>query len=97
MILESEEHLARRGGKALAEFCGGAYLCESSHMSQNNEQQMSNVMQTALKRSGLSKDKIEYVNAHATGTLQGDAAEAAAIGALFGSQVPVSSLKGHMG
>ena len=37
------------------------------------------------------------MNAHATGTQQGDAAEARAIGAVFGSGIPVSSLKGNMG
>lgn len=97
VILESEHSLSRRGGKAFAEFCGGAYLCESSHMSQSNEGQMVNVMTSALQRAGLKKDHIEYVNAHATGTLQGDAAEAGAIGTMFGQQIPVSSLKGHMG
>jgi 3-oxoacyl-[acyl-carrier-protein] synthase II len=40
---------------------------------------------------------IDYVNAHATGTPQGDAAECDAIHRLFGGRTPVSSLKGHMG
>lgn len=97
VVMESERHLEKRGGKALAEFCGGAYLCESSHMSQNNQHQMLNVMNYAMERSGIKKDDVEYVSAHATGTLQGDAAEAKAIGAAFGEQVPVSSLKGHFG
>ncbi|MBC7370789.1 MAG: beta-ketoacyl-[acyl-carrier-protein] synthase family protein [Bdellovibrionaceae bacterium] len=97
VILENEASLSRRGSKALGEFCGGAYLCESSHMSQSNELQMHTVMSLALERSGLKKENIEYVSAHATGTLQGDAAEAAAIGGLFGGQVPVSSLKAHFG
>ncbi|MGE0631829.1 MAG: beta-ketoacyl synthase [Pseudobdellovibrionaceae bacterium] len=97
VVLESERSLAKRNGKAYGEFLGGAYLCESSHMSQSNEQQMLNVMTQSMERAGIRKDHIEYVNAHATGTLQGDAAEAAAIGAVFGSQIPVSSLKGHMG
>ena len=97
VILENEASLAKRGGKALGEFCGGAYLCESSHMSQSNELQMHKVMTLALQKSGVKKDQIEYVSAHATGTLQGDAAEAAAIGGVFGNQVPVSSLKAHFG
>lgn len=37
------------------------------------------------------------MSAHATGTPQGDAAEASAIAAVFGPDVPVSSLKGNMG
>jgi 3-oxoacyl-[acyl-carrier-protein] synthase II len=97
VILESERSLQKRSGKALAEFCGGAYLCESSHMSQSNEHQMKNVIEQALQRSSIKKEDVEYVNAHATGTLQGDAAEAMALGGIFGSQTPVSSLKGHFG
>ena len=37
------------------------------------------------------------MSAHATGTKVGDRAEAAAIRAVLGSDVPVSSLKGHLG
>jgi 3-oxoacyl-[acyl-carrier-protein] synthase II len=51
----------------------------------------------ALEGSGLNPADIGYVSAHATGTTQGDAAEARAIGAVFGDRVPVSSLKGNMG
>ena len=40
---------------------------------------------------------IDYINAHATGTLQGDIEEANAIYEIFGYDVPVSSLKGHLG
>lgn len=97
VVLESEKSLQKRGGKPLAEFCGGAYLCESSHMSQNNEKQMLNVMTAALQKSSVNKEEIEYISAHATGTIQGDAAEAHAIHHLFGSEIPVSSLKGHLG
>jgi len=42
-------------------------------------------------------EQVDYVCAHATGTLQGDAAEAEATSRTFGGQVPVSSLKGHFG
>lgn len=97
MILESERSLEKRGGKSLGEFLSGAYLCESSHMSQSNSQQMNKVMNMALGRADLKSDQIEYVSAHATGTLQGDGQEAQAISQVFGSNVPVSSLKGHFG
>lgn len=97
VVLESEASLASRGAKAWGEFCGGAYLCESSHMSQSNEQQMINVMNQALKKSQTKASDIHYVSAHATGTLQGDAAEASAIGKVVGAEIPVSSLKAHFG
>lgn len=97
LILESERSLEKRGGRSYGEFLSGAYMCESSHMSQSNSQQMHRVMNMALNRASLKAEQIEYVNAHATGTLQGDAQEAIAIREVFGSQTPVSSLKGHFG
>jgi 3-oxoacyl-[acyl-carrier-protein] synthase II len=97
LILESDRSLKKRGGQSFGEFLAGAYLCESSHMSQSNSNQMSKVMNMALNRAEIEPQQIEYVSAHATGTLQGDAQEAIAIGQVFGDQVPVSSLKGHFG
>ena len=47
--------------------------------------------------AGLAPSDIDYISAHATSTIQGDAAEAAAIRQVFGDSVPVSSLKGHLG
>jgi 3-oxoacyl-[acyl-carrier-protein] synthase II len=58
---------------------------------------MTNCMQTALDAAGLKPSDIGYVNAHATGTPQGDAAEVRALRSVFGSEIPVSSLKGNMG
>lgn len=40
---------------------------------------------------------ISYINAPATGTIQGDIAESAAIKMLCQDSIPVSSLKGHIG
>jgi 3-oxoacyl-[acyl-carrier-protein] synthase II len=97
VILESEASCLRRGAKKIAEFMGGSYLCESSHMSQSNSQQMVKTMTGALRRSDLKSSDVGYVNAHATGTLQGDGQESSAIAHLFSDRVPVSSLKGHFG
>ena len=50
-----------------------------------------------LKRAKLAPLDIDYINAHATATIQGDQEEAAAIREIFGDTVPVSSLKGNIG
>ena len=97
VILESEESARKRGVRTHAEFLGGSYFCDGTHMSQSNASAMSEVMKTALSRAGIRSSAVGYINAHATGTLQGDAEEAKAIGEVFGDQVPVSSLKGHFG
>jgi 3-oxoacyl-[acyl-carrier-protein] synthase II len=55
-------------------------------------------MGAALREAGLSPGEIGYINAHGTATRKGDAAEAAAIRAVFGGDVPpVSSTKGATG
>jgi 3-oxoacyl-[acyl-carrier-protein] synthase II len=97
IIMESESGMKRRNAKPLAEFKGGAYLCDGRHMSQSSEGNMIDVMTTALERSKINASEVQYVNAHATGTIQGDVEEAKAIGKVVGSNIPVSSLKGHFG
>ena len=54
-------------------------------------------MRQALESADTRPEQIDYVNAHAAGTVQGDAEEAATIREIFGDRVPVSSLKGNLG
>jgi 3-oxoacyl-[acyl-carrier-protein] synthase II len=95
VILESEAHLEKRGGRPLAEFVSGAYHCDGTHMSQPQTPAMVKVMTQSLKRGGMQAEEVGYVNAHATGTVMGDAEEARSIDTVFGRRLPVSSLKGH--
>jgi 3-oxoacyl-[acyl-carrier-protein] synthase II len=97
LVLESEKFMNARGGRPLAEILGGTYQCDGTHMTQSSAETMMAVMREALKRAGLEPSDIDYVNAHATSTVHGDAEEAKAIAGVFGPQTPVSSLKGHLG
>jgi 3-oxoacyl-[acyl-carrier-protein] synthase II len=97
VVMESEASVRARGATPLAEFCSGAYLCEGSHISQSNASAMSEVMRMTLDRAEKKASDVDYVNAHATGTVHGDLEEARAIGSVFGQNTPVSSLKGHLG
>jgi 3-oxoacyl-[acyl-carrier-protein] synthase II len=57
-------------------------------------------MRAALASAGLAPGDVDYVNAHATSTPAGDAAEASALRDVFGAHVdslPVSSTKGATG
>ena len=85
------------GARVLAEVLGYHTCNNGTHVTQSDDASMTRCMAAALGDSGLAAGDLGYVSAHATGTLQGDAAEAAAIAATLGSDVPVSSLKGHMG
>jgi 3-oxoacyl-[acyl-carrier-protein] synthase I len=54
-------------------------------------------MQAALNTAGLQPADIDYINLHGTATPSNDAAEDAAVVALFGTDTPCSSTKGHTG
>lgn len=54
-------------------------------------------MRQALDQAGVQAGEVDYINAHATATLQGDQEEAEAIRDVFGATVPVSGLKGYIG
>ena len=97
MVLEEYQHAVKRGAKILAEVIGYHTCSNGTHVSQSDDLSMKTCMETTLESAGLSPRDIGYVGAHATGTVQGDAAEARAIHAVFGAQTPVSSLKGNMG
>ncbi|MDM7830624.1 beta-ketoacyl synthase N-terminal-like domain-containing protein [Cellulomonas edaphi] len=58
---------------------------------------MAAAMRSALSRSGVPADDVDWVCAHGTGTPQSDAAEAAALRTEFPAGVPVSSIKGAIG
>ncbi len=54
-------------------------------------------MQAALKMADLHPSDIDYINLHGTATRSNDAAEAKGVAAIFGTQTPCSSTKGHTG
>ncbi len=98
LILESEECARARGVEILAEVAGYATNSDGMHMSEPHRESITACLREALVRSALSPESLDYVNAHATGTLAGDQAEAEALRAVFGEgRVAISSFKGHFG
>jgi len=97
LVLEEYERARRRGARIHAEILGYGASCNGVHMTNSDPEGIRLAMVGALRSARLSPDAIEYVNAHATATDVGDRAEAAATHELFGTRVPVSSLKGHLG
>jgi len=96
LVLECLDHAKRRGANILAEVVGYHTCNNGIHVSQSDTTSMAMCMRTAMQEAGLKPEDIGFVKAHATGTTQGDLAEAQAIAAEFGKDVPVSSLKGHL-
>jgi len=97
LLLESETSARERGAQILAEVIGFSTTSDTSSIASPDIEAMVKCMRLALQDAGLTVADIDYVNAHGTGTEQGDIAEAKAIQQLFADQVPVSSLKGHLG
>jgi 3-oxoacyl-[acyl-carrier-protein] synthase II len=97
LILESLDHAERRGARILAEVIGYGTNCDGRHITNPDSEGMRRVMELSLADAGLGPGDIDYVNAHGTATEAGDIAESAAMHALFGARVPVSTFKGHLG
>lgn len=97
LVLESLESAQARGVKILAELIGFSSTSDPSNLASPSAEAISRCMNLALEDAEIAPDSIDYVNAHATGTELGDAAESEAIGNLMGTKPYVSSLKGHLG
>ena len=97
LVLEAHEHARARNAPIHAELLGWATNCDGEHMTHPGVDGMEQVMRLALADAGVGPEAIDYVNAHGTGTEHGDIAESTATARVFGSRVPVSTLKGAMG
>ena len=97
LLLESLESAQRRGATVLAEIVGFATNSDPGSIAHPDPASIGQCMRLALADAELTPDRVDYVNAHATATEQGDIAECAAIAELFGCATPTSSLKGHLG
>ncbi|WBS01559.1 beta-ketoacyl-ACP synthase [Pseudoduganella sp. SL102] len=97
LVLEEREHALARGATIHAELVGFGTNSDGVHVTQPNAATMKTAMLLALEEAGLEPSAIGYINAHGTGTAQGDVAESQATQQVFGGGVPISSLKSYMG
>ena len=102
LLLESEAHAKARGARIYAEIAGFGCTCDAFHVVAPPEDGdgAARAMAEAIRDAGLTLDAIDYINAHATSTPLGDAAETAAVKRVFGEQafrIPISATKGQIG
>lgn len=98
LVLEDYDHAIARGATILAEVCGYGFSSNGGGISQPSSEGSLIAMQRALADANMSADDIDYVNAHATSTKQGDEEEAIALSRLFGGKRAwVSSTKSMTG
>jgi 3-oxoacyl-[acyl-carrier-protein] synthase-1 len=97
LILEALEHARDRGANIYAELAGYAFSSDGYDMTMPSGEGSVRCMEAALQDAGITPLQVEYINAHATSTLAGDAAEAQAIAKVFGDRPHVSSTKSMTG
>ncbi|MBO2672668.1 beta-ketoacyl-ACP synthase [Shewanella algae] len=97
LVLEELEYAKARGARIYAEVLGFGTNSDGLHVTQPNADTMEKAIRLALKDAKIAPQQIGYVNAHGTATDRGDAAESRATAAVFGEQIPISSLKSYTG
>ncbi len=100
LVLEPLDLAIDRGARVLAVLSGSAVGAEAHHITHPEPSGAvpTRMIATALERANLAPGQIDYVNAHGTGTLLNDSAEAGALASALGESRPfVSSSKGQLG
>jgi 3-oxoacyl-[acyl-carrier-protein] synthase II len=88
------------GPPSLGVLAGHASTCDAHHLvaPPPDGEGAARCMRLALHDAGISAADVRHINAHGTGTVANDLAEAAAIAAVFGeSPPPVTAVKGATG
>src|SRR5699024_4654145 len=102
LLLESEAGAAARGAEPLVELAGFGAASDAHHPTNPHPdgRGAATAVREALVDAGLAPADIDHINAHATGTPAGDAAELAALDASLGAAartIPISATKSSTG
>jgi 3-oxoacyl-[acyl-carrier-protein] synthase II len=102
VVLEAWEHAEARDAQIYADVLGYGTARDGNDPLRCDPSgaDMARVMEIALYQAQVPKSRIDYINAHGVGLRDYDAAETAAIKAIFGEQaynIPVSSIKSMIG
>ena len=102
LILEEYERAKKRGANIYAELLGYGATDDGYHITAPlpDGAGAAKTMQLALIDAGLEIEKVDYINAHGTGTELNDISESTAIKTVFGERaykLPVSSTKSGLG
>lgn len=101
VVLEREEHAVERGAHIYGYIAGYGNAADAYHQTASSPEGTGAqlAMRKALDMAMITSEQVDYVNAHGTGTENNDNSEAAALKAIFGTSVPVTtstkSFTGH--
>jgi len=100
LVLEPLERAKARGATVLAEMVGFGMSADASDLIAPDVDGMSRAMQGALDDAGIAANRVQYINAHGTGTTANDETETQALHQVFGAhakKLAVSSTKSMVG
>lgn len=102
ILLETEAHAHRRGANVKAELLGFANCTDGYHVTAPHPDGIGAIacMDSAIRKAGIAREDIDYINTHGTSTPMGDVIETNAIKQLFGDhayKMAVTSTKGSTG
>jgi act minimal PKS ketosynthase (KS/KS alpha) len=102
LVLEELGRARARGAHVYAEFAGYASRANATHMTglRPDGREMAEAIRNSLRAAGLPAQRIDYINAHGSGTRQNDVHETAAFKDSLGQrayEVPISSIKSMVG
>jgi 3-oxoacyl-[acyl-carrier-protein] synthase II len=102
LVLESYESATARGAKILGVLAGCGELADSFHRTRSSPdgKPIIGCVRNALSDAGIGAERIDYINAHGTGTPENDKMEYLGISTVFGEhtgRIPVSSNKSMVG
>ncbi len=100
VFLESLSSARSRGARIHAEVLGAGSASDASRLTRPDREGQVRAMRAALDDARVRPEQVDYVNAHATSTMLGDATEVAAIKQTLGErayQIPVNSTKSMIG
>ncbi|MCX4904258.1 beta-ketoacyl synthase [Streptomyces sp. NBC_00878] len=102
LVLEDADHARARGAEPLAALLGYGRTCDAYHVvaPRPDGAAAARAVTGALRSAGLAPEEVSHVNAHGTGTVLNDAAEAAALTTALGpvaARIPVTATKSMTG
>jgi len=102
LVLEEYEHAKKRNAKIYAEMLGYGATDDGYHLTAPlpDGQGAAKAMEMALLDAGIDRKKVDYINAHGTGTELNDIGESSAIKTVFGDyayKLLISSTKSCLG
>jgi beta-ketoacyl-acyl-carrier-protein synthase II len=100
VMLEELEHARKRGAKIYGEIAGFGMTSDACHITQPSVEGPARAVRMALAEAGCSRDEVDYVNAHGTGTRLNDVTETQVMKEVFGEharRLAISSTKSMHG